>query len=443
MSDTPSPAARRGLTMEWCLAGLVLLVALRDVWFFLKSGYLPEPFFYESGDTWMDWFNTAWWAHDKGIYDSWASIYPPISFVILRVLGLPHCYASPAAGPEPRLCDWLGVGAIHAFYIIDVVLVAASFIKLDRRTALPRSLAVCLGMPLLYGLDRGNLILIAFPCVVLAFGPLLKGARARWLALAVAINLKVYIVATLGAQLLRRRWRWVEGAALTTLAVYALSYAILGVGTPGEIVTNIREFAKADSAAGVLDVWYPATYQPMIKLVSGQAGSFPIIVLLGSNVMEWSALILPAIVHAGQAVILLGAFAIFLRPQVVPAQRAALLGISLALITSEAGGYTPCLMLFFTFTERWEGRLRPIALTLAYLLCVPGDIVPSSVLTMSQDSFLIQRTVMVDRGIGLGMFLRPSVTILVPSLLAVHSMLLVWRDWRGPAPEPIPQPTPA
>lgn len=418
----------KGLKVEWALAGLIVLVALRGVWFFATKGYLPEPFFYESGDTWMDWFNTAWWAHDKGIYDSWASIYPPISFVILRVLGMPHCYAGPAAGPEPRLCDWVGMGAIHVFYVIDVVLVSLSFMRIDRRTALPRSVAIALGMPLLYGLDRGNLILLALACVVLAFGPLVRGARWRWLALAVAINLKVYIVSALAAQLLRRRWRWTEGALLASAAVYLASFALLGIGTPGELVANIREFAAADSSANILDVWYPATYIPMLKLLTGSA--FPVIILLGSRVMDGGALLLPAIMHAGQAIILLGAAAAWRRPHVVPAHRATMLGLSMALISSEAGGYTPCLMLFFVLMERWEGRLRPAAIVLAYLLSVPGDLTFSNVLSMAQESFLVGHTVLVDRGIGLGMFLRPLVAILIPSLLAIHTVVAVWRDGR-------------
>jgi hypothetical protein len=330
---------RKGLAAEWFMAGLVVLVALRGVVYFAINGYLPEPFFYESSDTWMDWFNTAWWAHNKGIYDSWASIYPPISFVILRVLGISHCYASPAAGPEPRLCDWLGVGAIHAFYVLDIVLVALSFIRIDRRTALPRSLAITLGMPLLYGLDRGNLILLALACVVLAFGPLVRSARLRWIALAVAINLKVYIVTALAAQLLRRRWRWTEGAALATVVVYLLSYAALGAGTPMELVTNIRDFAKADVVGNVLDVWYPATYLPMIKLLTGS--DFPVIVLLGSRVMDWGGAILPILMHLGQATIAMGAVAIWLRPRVVPPYRATMLALSMALITSEAGAIRP------------------------------------------------------------------------------------------------------
>lgn len=421
--------ARKGLAAEWFMAGLVVLMALRGVVYFAINGYLPEPFFYESSDTWMDWFNTAWWAHNKGIYDSWASIYPPISFVILRVLGIGHCYAGPAAGPEPRLCDWLGVGAIHAFYVLDVVLVALSFMRIDRRTALPRSLAITLGMPLLYGLDRGNLILLAFACVILAFGPLVHSARVRWVALAVAINLKVYIVTALAAQLLRRRWRWTEGAALVTVAVYLLSYAALGIGTPMELVTNIRDFAKADVVGNILDVWFPATYLPMIKLLTGS--DFPVIVLLGSRVMDWGGAILPILMHLGQATIAMGAVAIWLRPQVVPPYRATMLALSMALITSEAGGYTPCLILFFVMMERWEGHLRPIAIVLAYVLCIPGEFVLSTVMTMAQESFLVGHTVLVERGIGLGMFLRPLVVILVPSLLALQTVAMVWRDWRN------------
>ncbi|WP_206237831.1 hypothetical protein [Novosphingobium terrae] len=431
MSPSASTSTK-GLTAEWLLAGLVVLVALRDVWFFATKNYLPEPFFYESADTWMDWFNTAWWARDKGIYDSWASIYPPISFLIVRVLGVPHCYVDQAGGPQLRYCDWAGVVAIHAFYIIDVVLVALSLMRIDRRTALPRSLAISLGMPLLYGLDRGNLILLAFGGIVLAFGPLLHSAKGRWLALAVAINLKVYIIAALAAQLLRRRWRWTEMAAITTILTYLISYLVLGIGTPSEIVENIRAFAVAESTTGVLDVWYPATYLPMIKLLTGS--DFPVIVLLGSRIMDWGGMLLPMLQHAGQATILLGAVAAWWRPQVVPSHRATMLGLSFALITSEVGGYSPCLMLFFVMMERWEGRARPLAITLAYLLSVPGDLIFSNVLSMSQESFLVGHTVLVERGIGLGMFLRPLVAILIPSLLALQTVAAAWRDWHGQAP---------
>lgn len=422
-------AARpRGLLGEWLLAACVALAGLSDLWRAWHLGYLPQPFFYESSDTWMDWFNTAWWAHDRGIYDSWASIYPPLSFVILKVLGLPQCYRGPLPGPELRLCDWLGVGAIHALYLLDAVLVAWAFVRMDRRTALPRAFALVAGMPLLYGLERGNLVLLAFACMVLAFGRVLRSARLRWLALAVMINLKVYLISALAAQLLRRRWRWFEGGLLVTVLVYLASYLLLGIGTPGEVVANVLAFARGGNAAGVLDVWYAASYAPLATLLAST--DFPISTLIGSQIVETGGRIVAVAVHGGQAIILAGAAATWLRPGLVPPFRATLFGVALALITSEAGGYTICLILFFVMMERWEGLLCPAAITIAYLLCIPGDIVLSTIAPMVQDSFLAGHTVSVQHGIGLGMFLRPLLVILAPALLALHTVAVVWRDLR-------------
>jgi hypothetical protein len=424
--------ARKGLWFEWIMAACLAALTVWNMWHLSERGYLPQPFFYESSDTWMDWFNTAWWAHDRGIYDSWASIYPPISFVVLRALGLPSCYAQSTAGLEVRDCDWLGVAAIHGLYLLDIVLAALAFARLDKRTALPRSFALTAGMPLLYGLERGNLILLAFACMILAFGPLVRSARLRWLCLAIAINLKVYLVVALVAQLLRRRWRWFEGGAITFAAVYLASFAMLGLGTPGEIVRNITAFSGGFNAAGVLDVWYPATFIPMTSLL--ESTNFPITALVGSQLVETGGPIIAVILRAGQASILLAAAAIWFRPGVVPAHRATLLAVALALITSEAGGYTPSLILLFVMMERWEGWLRPAAIAIAYVLSLPGEIVLSTIPSMLQDSFFAGHVVTVQHGIGLGMFLRPVLNILAASLIAWHTIALVWRDWYASAP---------
>ncbi|MGE8133077.1 glycosyltransferase 87 family protein [Novosphingobium subterraneum] len=430
-------ARRAGLRFEWAMAALIAAMTVWNMWHLVTRGYLPQPFFYESSDTWMDWFNTAWWAHDRGIYDSWASIYPPISFVVLRPLSLASCYGQTTAGLEVRSCDWLGIAAIHGFYLLDIVLAALAFTRLDRRTALPRSFALTAGMPLLYGLERGNLILLAFACMILAFGPLLKSARLRWLSLAVAINLKVYLVAALAAQLLRRRWRWFEGGAIAFVAVYLASFAMLGIGTPGEIVRNITAFSGGFNAASVLDVWYPATFIPMKSLLNST--DFPITALIGSQLVETGDPIISLVLRLGQASMVLGAAAIWFRPQAVPAHRATLLAVSLALITSEAGGYTPALILLFVMMERWEGWLRPAAIVIAYVLSLPGEMVFSNIPSMIQDSYFAGHTVTVQHGIGLGMFVRPILNILAPSLLAWHTIALVWRAvYQGQQNQPHP-----
>ncbi|MBU6396201.1 MAG: DUF2029 domain-containing protein [Sphingomonadales bacterium] len=420
---------RIGLVIEWSLGAVVAGFGLWALLHLYLRGYLPQPFFFEASDTWMDWFNTAWWSHDRGMYDSWGSIYPPISFVILRLLGLPSCYQAPSAGLEIRDCDWVGVAAIHVFYVIDIVVTAIAFARIDRRTAIPRAVALTAGMPLFYGLERGNLILIAFACMVIAFGPVVRSARLRWLALALAINLKVYLVAALVAQLLRRRWRWFEGAAIATVALYLASYAALGGGTPQEVIENITSFSTSFASASVLDVWYPATYIPLLSLLNSTY--FPISVLVGSPVAETGSLIVTIVVRAGQVLLLLGAAAIWVRPEAVPAHRATLFAVAFALITSEAGGYTPCLILLFVMMERWEGWLRPAAIIMAYVLSIPAEFVLSSIPVMLQESYFAGHRVEVQHGIGLGMFLRPGLLIIAPSLLACHTIGLVWEDIRS------------
>ncbi|MGQ2930255.1 MAG: hypothetical protein ACT6Q3_07275, partial [Sphingopyxis sp.] len=86
---------------------LALAVVASSAWtlrFFLEFGYLPQPFVFDTNDTFMDWFNTAYWANNPGIYNVWRSIYPPLSFVFLDATSLPGCYLHNSF--TARDCDW-------------------------------------------------------------------------------------------------------------------------------------------------------------------------------------------------------------------------------------------------------------------------------------------------------------------------------------------------
>lgn len=408
------------------LFGIAILVGIAyAMWVLYHDGYLPQPFFYEPSDTWMDWFNTAYWARDRGTYDNWGTIYPPLSFVVLWFLGNSTCYVG-NEGLAVRDCDWIGVISLHMIFLLNIVLVAKSFIKIDRRTALPRSIALAAGMPMLFALERGNILLLCFTCVVLAFGPLIASARVRWLFAGLAVNFKVYIFATIVAMLLKRRWRWVEGACLSVLGVYLVSYALLGVGTPFEIYHNISTYAQGFEASQVLDIWYSITYNPLISLLQGK--NFPIVTLIGSDIIELGIMIVPVFIRFGQSMILLAALATWLRPEVVSTYRVALLGTTMALISSEAGGYTQILVLFFLFMEPWRGFARPFALICGYLLCIPADISIGYVPPLLRDSFFAGHVVQVQFGVGLGMFVRPGLLILIGVALSASTIRDVWLD---------------
>jgi hypothetical protein len=431
--------------VEPLLAAVVGAGLLWALGYLLIYDYLPQPFFYEPQDTWMDWFNTAFWAHQPGAYDTWGTLYPPLSFVVLKFVTFGGCYAFSEQYPS-RDCDWYGIAMLHLFYVINVVLIARTFLKIDRRTALPRAFALSAGLPMVFALERGNLILLCFTCVMLAYGPLVRSARWRWVFAALSVNFKVYLVGALFAQILRRRWRWFEGAALATVIVYLLSFAAMGTGTPWQIYNNIVNYSGGFQAAGLLDLWYAGTYKPLLSLLRGEA--FPILNVLGSRQIELLSVVLPAILLATLGLIGLAALAAAFRPQRVPMYRLVFLSIAAALITSEAGGYTQMFLILFVFMEPWRGFGRIWAIVVCYILCIPADIPIVWVPPVVRESFLGGGPVIAQYAVGVGPFLRPGLVLSVAVALSCVTLRDVWdqfrsEGWRIGFPSPKAGPLPS
>jgi hypothetical protein len=419
-----------GRWVEPFLAVLIVVGLVNSLLFLFREGYLPVPFFYEPSDTFADWFNTAYWARDPGAYDLWNTIYPPLSFVFMRLVGLDYCYPTRrpfdfSAGLVARDCDWLGLVAIFAIFLLNIVLVWCTYRKLDRRTALPRTICVALGLPMIDGLERGNLVLISFTCLLLAYAPLVKSARLRWIAIGLAVNFKVYLIATILPLLLKRRWRWAESALIAVVVVYIGSYAILGRGTPIEIFDNIREFSSRPAAA-ITDLWYTTTYTPFVSLLEGDI--FPFNLIIGSHNVDRLLIIIPIIWHGTQALIIFAAIGIWLRPEAVPVYRAINLGLMLALITSEAGGYTQVYFMLFVMMEPWRGIGRKWAIITCYLLAVPWDLVIDKTPEMARESYFGDATVMINYYVTAGPFIRPLMVLTVGIALACVTIRQVWND---------------
>jgi hypothetical protein len=402
----------------------ILAALLGDLCFLARAGYLPPPFFVDTADTYMDWFNTAWWARDHGTYDVWRSIYPPLSFLFLRVASIGRCYdGDPFAA---RTCDWLGTATLWAFWAIDLVVVAVIYRRTDRATALPRTVALAFGLPMLFGLERGNLAVVALAPFMLAFGPLLRSARWRWLAAACAINFKPYLLVALFPALLRRRWRWFEGAVIATLAVYALSWGLLGRGTPGEIVSNSIRFAQAIKPVVTWkDVFAAGSYN---VLGSWLAGPLPLSAAIGSRAVEAGSRLSTLLPHVAQGMIAAAAFAAWLRPGAVPAHRMTTLALLFALVTNEAGLYALVFFLYLLFLERWHGPGRISALACGYLICLPWDVALAPVYGVVQQSWLGGAPVTTDDALTLGPLLRPGLVIACAVALSCATIAAVWRD---------------
>jgi hypothetical protein len=414
-----------GRWLEALLATAVVAGLLWAMIFLARNGFLPHPFFYEPSDTFMDWYNPTYWAYDKGRYDSWGSVYPPLSFAVLRAFSFSACYQG-AEGVASRECDWLGIIVIHAIFVVNAILIARTFLKIDPKTALPRSIALSVGLPMVFALERGNLLLLTFTCVLLGYGPLLKSARLRWLAVALAINFKFYLVASLFPQLLKRRWRWFEGAAITTIFVYIVSYIIIGNGSPLDILRNITSVNDAYEAGGFLDGWYASTYKPFLSVLEGKY--VPVNSIIGSANVDLLTVSLPIIQFITQVTMILAVALAWLRPEAISMFRLTNLGISLAAVTSEIGGYVHALVILFTFMERWKGIGLKWAIVACYVLCIPADIVIDRLVPVFRESYLGGRPVIFDFALTLGPFIRPLIMLSIAFALACVTIKEAWGD---------------
>ncbi|MDE8652345.1 hypothetical protein [Novosphingobium album (ex Liu et al. 2023)] len=405
------------------LLALAVLASLAATALFLRAnGYLPQPFVFDTNDTFMDWFNTAYWAQNRGAYDVWGSIYPPLSFVFLDLFGLPGCYLqSPFYA---RDCDWLARATILGFYLLDVALLWLSFRRADPRTAPMRTIALGLGLPLLFTLERGNLILVGFACFVLAHGPLLRSKAGRALAAAATVNFKPYLVLPVLQLAVRRRWRALELAGIASVALYCATLAWVGSGTPLELADNTAKWIVYQGAQIWNEVNYATSYAPLLKIREAQV---PLLTFVPSRTVELIELAVPLAIRATQIVALAGLAAAWVQPRAVAGPRIAALLLGAYLATQSPGGYTQTFLLFLVLLEPFRRPGPVLAVICAYLLCLVGDVPLAPILEISSRSWLGGRDVIPEFGLTWGHFLRPGLLLVIVWALACDTILLAAR----------------
>ncbi len=402
--------------------------------FLFSAGYLPPPFVYDPNDTFMDWYNTSYFAVNGGIYDNWGSIYPPVSFVFLKIFSIHSCYE--AYPVSVRDCDWVGRVVLFALFFLNALLIYRHFRMVDAKTAIFRSIALAVGLPMLFTLERGNLILPCFTLFLLGTGRLLRSARLKWVAIGLAINFKPYLLAAVIPQLLRRRWRWFEGCAVASIGVYIVTFAILGVGLPSEIAHNMLSYVAGEGNSLFGSLYYAASFAPLLKYLKY---GIPLIRFIGSRPIDIVEVVVPILVGIGQIAVLITFIAAAFEKQLVPAARLGALGMSLALSSAEFGGYAEVFLLFFLFQEQWRGPWRIIALFCAYLLCIPFDYVLVSLAHQIEDSYLTGRTVGNDLSLTFGTLTRPLLIFIIQYALSLATLgdFLQGRFRRPPEMKPL------
>jgi hypothetical protein len=415
------------------IAGFIALVAgfFNVARIFFKIGYLPAPFVFDVGDTFMDWFNTAYWAHNSGAYSVWGSIYLPLSFVITGALGNPRCYAT--APYDARDCDVLGIVAIVLMYIGCVTVSAVAFYRADRSTALFRTSGIAVGGPMLFALERGNLIMIAYIAFVLLYGGLIKTRKAAAGAAAILINMKVYLLLPVLAFGIKRRWRTLELCGIAALGLYLASLVVTNGGTPLELARNLEAWFNLRAGTVWDEVLYSTTYKPYLLL---DARQYPIRDYVEQRWVDLVKVFVTYEVIASRSIALLCVAGAWFYPRAISLSRLVFFILMQSFIAQNPGGYAMTFVIFLVFLERWKNFGTGLAIISAYLVSISTDMTITPIFEVVRESWLSQREVVNVYALPLGALVRPGIILIILWSLAIDTIIDLHRAAKSERPSP-------
>jgi hypothetical protein len=404
--------------VEWLLAlPICLSVGLLAV-FVSRHGYLPAPFYAAKSDDLMDWFNTAWWSrHPEGAYAVWRTPYPPLSLLLARFATRGACYAgTPFAA---RTCDLASLGIVAACWALGA---AGAFLAMKRagvRTAIPRTLALCLGSSMLYAIDRGNLVMLAWPLWVVGMSGLAPARWARWICMAVVLNIKPYLIIVVISQIMRRRWAWLIGVGAIASVLYLASWSVFGAGSPLDLVEGMIGPLQIPGRPGLDLIEFASSYDAfLVLLFSGGAGALH----LAGLALQGLRVVVFALFTTGFIAAWVCGFWALRRPAALSASRLAAVGLAVMFSICTPGGYAVMFLLFLVFLEPWQGVGRPIALVAAFIWCVPYDLPITTVAIRPAWSFLAGRVITQVDQVTVGEFVRPLLIFAIEFALIATSV---------------------
>jgi hypothetical protein len=237
-----SDGRRVALFAKIVVVGMALsLVVTFILTHYLHLGFPYTTFLVGASDCCMDFFNVNCYSYNLDPYSTRVP-YPPFAILLARAFSCGFDYA--AHGPIAAQASLAGrlsclalLGAFGGFFC---TVVYRGIRTGNRARDLQLALVLCLSYPVLFLLDRGNYLMVAFAGV---FGFIHWYEHKPWLAnfcLAVAISVKIYPL--LFVLLLANDRRWRDCATVLALTA-ALNFGAL-LMFKGNMVTNAHLFLR-------------------------------------------------------------------------------------------------------------------------------------------------------------------------------------------------------
>lgn len=146
---------------------LILLLELINVSYYLYSfsthSYLPSPFILDKNDTFMDFYNPLFWVVKDGFYTDFNSVYPALNYFFLKIFTL-GITPDQVSDPFQLRNDFPIFGLVISFIYVLIILIVVNigeWRKVNFGLKGLIFLACVISVPVLFGLERGNLIFLA------------------------------------------------------------------------------------------------------------------------------------------------------------------------------------------------------------------------------------------------------------------------------------------
>ena len=385
------------------------------IYYFVLNSYLPSPFVYDKSDTFMDLFNTLYWVYDEGRYTDWGSVYPPLGFLILKVINFlcnGSYFGDAAFMRDNSIFVVVGLGFIY-LSVPFLVLKTKYWLGFSSTERLLYYFIMLLSTPMLFALERGNMIILAPVLLAIA---LAKIGFTRALCIALLINIKPYFALLIIYYLVRQNWKGFVSCALLS----GLIFAITGLAFDNNFFyffINMFSYSQEEELFSLREVMsLPSSISAFSYVLKNPDGFGFASAYLSPQIIT---IIINAIESAKWAVLFISLVTLLKKsPFLRDAEIFCLLLVLITNLGIWVGGHS--LILYIVLIPVLSKlRARWLYMGLLSLMAMPLDIIPlSGDFIGEQYSYLADAYVKIDWTLGLGSAVRPVVNLILLLLLS-------------------------
>jgi hypothetical protein len=374
------------------------------IYYLMVNRYLPSPFVWSKSETFMDLFNTLHWAYDDGRYTEWDSIYPPLSFLILRLINFVFAGGDNVTAALMRENSPFVIAGFFLIYLTvpSVVLKTKLWQGLLTSEKILIYFAIILSTPMLFALERGNLIVL---CPVLLALVLSRIGIVRCLCIGLLINIKPYFALLMIYYIARKNWK----GFTTSVVLSGLIFVVPGFFLDNHYLNffdNLLGFAQSNVIFSFKEVMaLPTSISAFSYVLKNPEGASIASGFLTTGLSSIMAYIIEAVKWT---VIAISLVTLFTRSMVMrDSEIFTLLVVAITNLGIWVGGYS---IIFYIVLIPVLIKLRAnwLYIGLLWVIAMPLDIIPVTTSYIGQQvSYLSNSYVDVQWSLGLGSVVRP------------------------------------